>query len=239
MRPYFLLIFIGTFLLSAGMAVAVAAFAATGVQTGPERNSGEPKMTHPPAAEEQPALFPPYLFGMRRERAASLPGAATKENGDILLPEAAFAGLPWTVRLEFRDERLVRVSLMEIYTGRRLEAVNAALRDMGFEMLAMLVDKRRIDFISVLKTEGSAALQKNIAALHETKNPSRVGYAWFDTKNIRRETKIMARNLSELLQIIAADTREAEVTALGDGKGGLTHLLVDFTLPILELQTFH
>ena len=193
-----------------------------------------------PSQQNAPVLFPPYVFGMPRAQAMKLPGAALGEGdfaGDILLPEASFAGLPWTVRLEFRHDTLVRVSLMEAYSDARLTAVNASLRDTGYEMLAMLADGVRVDFVASLKTDGPEALQKRIKKLHTDKKRERMSYAWFDTRKMSRETKIMARNLSNLLQVVEADTGEAEVSLLGDGKGGVSHILVDFTLPVLELQT--
>lgn len=189
----------------------------------------------------QPVLFAPYVFGLPRAQAMKLPGAAPGEGdfaGDVILPEAAFAGLPWTVRLEFRQDALVRVSLMGAGGAKRLAAVNNRLREMGFEMLAMLSDGVRLDFLSTLKIEGSDGLQRRIEKLHDNENPARLSYAWFDTRQISRETKVMTRNLSELLQVVAAETREAEVTLLGDGKGGVGHMLVDFSLPVLELQTY-
>lgn len=196
------------------------------------------------AAPQQtaPKLFASYTFGLPRAQAMKLPGAAPGKGdfaGDVLLPEADFAGLPWSVRLEFRRDALVRVSLVEAYTGKRLEAVNNSLRDMGFEMLAMLADGVRLDFVAALKVDGPQGLQGRIEKLHKKENPNRMSYAWFDTRKISRETKVTARNLSELLQVVAAETREAEVTLLGDGKGGVTNILVDFSLPVLELQTYN
>lgn len=188
-----------------------------------------------------PMLFASYTFGLPREQAMKLPGAAPGQGdfaGDVLLPEAEFAGLSWTVRLEFRRNALVRVSLMEAHTGKRLEAVNNSLRDMGFEMLAMLADGVRLDFVAALKVDGPQGLQDRIEKLHKQENPNRISYAWFDTRKMSRETKATTRNLSELLQVVAAETREAEVTLLGDGKGGVAHILVDFSLPVLELQTY-
>ena len=110
---------------------------------------------------------------------------------------------------------------------------------MGFEMLAMLADGVRLDFVAALKVDGPQGLQGRIEKLHKKENPDRISYAWFDTREMSRETKVTARNLSELLQVVAAETREAEVTLLGDGKGGVDNILVDFSLPVLELQTYN
>lgn len=192
--------------------------------------------------KSQPALFASYIFGLPRAQAVKLPGARPGQGefaNDVILPEATFAGLPWTVRLEFREDALVRVSLMGTGDAQRLAAVNSSLREMGFEMLAMLSDGVRLDFPAILKTGGPDELQRRMKNLLDKKNPVRLSYAWFDTRQISRETKVMTRNLSELLQVVAAETREAEVILLGDGKGNVVHMLVDFSLPVLELQTYN
>lgn len=76
----------------------------------------------------------------------------------------------------------------------------------------------------------------HIAGLYQTEGMSFMSFGWFDTRAISKEMKIMARNLAELLQIVRADTREAEVTLLGaEGRAG--HMLVIFSLPVLEAQT--
>lgn len=208
----------------------------------------------PEAAE--PAIFGEWRFGMERVAALRLPGAREGSGdmaGHVLLPEIAWAGLSWNVSLEFRQGgrvaatsasgatdggggRLVRVCLLESYSKERLEAVNAVLREKGFEMLAMRAEDRELDFIAILKAFGSAELQKRIAGLYQTEGMSFMSFGWFDTRAISKEMKIMARNLAELLQIVRADTREAEVTLLGaEGRAG--HMLVIFSLPVLEAQT--
>lgn len=194
-----------------------------------------------------PVLFGEWRFGMERAEALRLPGAREGSGemaGHVLLPEITWAGLPWNVSLEFRDgggegasARLVRVCLLEAYSGKRLDAVNTTLPEEGFEMLVMRAEDRDLDFIAILKAFGSAELRKRIAGLYGTEGMSVMSFGWFDTRNISREMKIMARNLAELLRIVRADTREAEVTLLGaDGKAG--HMLVIFSLPVLEAQTY-
>ena len=106
---------------------------------------------------EGPMLLTPWCFGLDREDALHLPNAKAGEGefaGDVMIPRPNFAGLHWTARLEFRENRLVRVSLMHAYVPARLEAVNIALKAMGFEMLAMLVGDSRLDFVATLKTQG-------------------------------------------------------------------------------------
>ena len=201
-----------------------------------------------------PVIFGKWRFGMERSAALRLPGAK-EGNGDmaghVLLPEVTWAGLPWNVSLEFRRggtgaeakaggapaARLVRVCLLETYSRERLDAVNALLGEEGFEMLAMQAEGRNLDFIAVLKAFGSEELQKRIAGLYRTEAVNFMSFGWFHTRRISREMKIMSRNLPELLQIVRADTSEAEVTLLG-ADGRASHMLVIFSLPILEIQTF-
>lgn len=195
------------------------------------------------AAERNTAiLLDPWHFGLGKSEALRLPGASAGEGefaGDVLLPESSFAGLPWTVRLEFREDALVRVILMEVYSKARLDAVSTALREMGFEMLALLAEGTQLDFIATLKTEGTDALRERIDRLsRKPRTGQPEAWAWFDTSRISREMKLMARNVNELLQMVSADTREAEVTLLYDNTGKPAYLLVDFSLPVLERQTF-
>lgn len=209
-----------------------------------------------PREPAAPHLFGDWRFGMGRADALRLPGAREGSGdfaGHVLLPETRWAGLPWNVSLEFQEgtgaagnappaatgegARLVRVCLLEAYSRERLEAVNTTLRGDGFEMLVMLAENRELDFLAILKGFGSAELQKRIAALYEVDGMNFMSFGWFDTRAVSREMKIMVRNLQELLRIVAADTREAEVTLLGaDGKA--SHILVIFSLPVLETQVY-
>ncbi|WP_308620746.1 hypothetical protein [uncultured Desulfovibrio sp.] len=232
-------------LLCLALCLAGPAIAAETPEGRPPEGVARPGPGAPQTAT--PVIFGEWRFGMDREAALRLPGAREGSGdmaGHVLLPEITWAGLPWNVSLEFRQGgadanagRLVRVCLLEAYSRERLDAVNALLREKGFEMLAMRAEGRDLDFIAILKAFGSDELQKRIAGLYQTDSMNFMSFGWFDTRGISREMKIMARNLTELLQIVRADTREAEVTLLGaDGKA--SHILVIFSLPILETQTF-
>ena len=207
-----------------------------------------------PREPGRPVIFGDWHFGMERAEALRLRGAREGSGdfaGHVLLPETRWAGLSWNVSLEFQEAgadtgaataarvgaRLVRVCLYEAYSRERLDAVNAALRESGFEMLVMLAENRELDFLAILKGFGSAELQKRIAALYQTEGLNFMSFGWFDTRALSRDIKIMVRNLSELLRVVGADTREAEVTLLGaDGKA--SHMLVIFSLPVLETQVY-
>lgn len=191
--------------------------------------------TKAPATE----IFAPWHFGLTYDEAQKLPGARKGEGAfaqSLFMPEVDYAGHKWDVRLDFIDAMLVRVSLMGAYGNDRSEAVNNALSDGGFEMLAILADGQRHDFIVIMRAEGARGLENKIASVHE-KLPKRLSYAWFDTRNVGRDVKRKVRNLSEFTMLIAADTREVEVTLLGDGTT-MQQMFVDFTLPVLETQTF-
>lgn len=205
--------------------------------------------------EEPPMIFGQWRFGLTRGEALHLPGAKEGTGdfaGHVLLPETTWAGLPWNVSLEFQkakggkagspqmvetDAGLVRVCLLEAYSRERKEAVDAALNSEGYELLAMQGAGQELDFIVILKAFGSEELQKRIASLYQTDGLNSLSFGWFDTRTISREMKIMARNLPELLQIVRADTREAEVTLLGED-GRASHILVIFSLPVLETQVY-
>ncbi|MDR2055179.1 MAG: hypothetical protein LBQ10_04850 [Desulfovibrio sp.] len=191
------------------------------------------------AGQTSPLLFESYAYHASRAEISALPGAVEGEDdfaGDILLPEVSFAGHKWTPRLEFRDEKLVRVSLMAPYSAERMETVTSFLRDNRYEILALLVDGRSLDFISFLKIEGPQALQEKIGAMLSGGPHKRVTYAWFVTDGLSRDTKIMARNLTDFFMLAPSTTREAEVTLLRADDGGRTMLLVDFTYPVLDVM---
>lgn len=208
----------------------------------------------PSPGPSAPLIFGDWHFGMERAQALRLPGAHEGSGdfaGHVLLPETRWAGLDWNVSLEFREGKagadtgtaasggngatLVRVCLFEAYSRERLEAVNSALAGGGFEMLVMLAENRELDFLAILKGFGSAELQKRIAALYQADDLNFMSFGWFDTRAVSRELKVMVRNLPELLRCVGADTREAEVTLLGAG-GKASHILVIFSLPVLETQ---
>ncbi|MDR1659479.1 MAG: hypothetical protein LBR94_03940 [Desulfovibrio sp.] len=190
------------------------------------------------AAGQTPRLlFENYAYHAPKAEIAALPGATESEEnfaGDILLPETSFAGHKWVPRLEFRDERLVRVSLMAAYSAGRMEAVTSFLSDEGYEILALLADDRSLDFISFLKIDGPKALQEKIGEMLSGGPHKRVTYAWFATGGLSRDTKIMARNLTDFFMLAPSVTREAEVTLLRADGGEQVMILVDFTYPILD-----
>ncbi|MDR2744145.1 MAG: hypothetical protein LBB66_02955 [Desulfovibrio sp.] len=194
---------------------------------GPARATGQ----------TSPLLFENYAYHASRAEIAALPGATEGKGdfaGDILLPGVSFAGHEWTPRLEFRDEKLVRVSLMAAYSAERMETVTAFLRDNRYEILALLVDDRSLDFISFLKIDGHRALQEKIGEMLSGGPHKRVTYAWFVTGGLPRDTKIMARNLTDFFMLAQSATREAEVTLLRADGGERVMLLVDFTYPIFD-----
>ena len=189
------------------------------------------------AGQAPPLLFEKYAYHASRAEIVALPGATEGKEGsagDILLPEASFAGHNWVPRLEFREEKLVRVSLMAAYSAERMEAVTSSLRDSRYEILALLVDDRSLDFISFLKVDGPRALQEKIGEMLSGGPHRRVTYAWFVTGGLSRDTKIMARNLTDFFMLAPSATREAEVTLLSADGGEQAMLLVDFTYPILD-----
>ena len=192
-----------------------------------------------PLSIAQNNLFMNYNFGMLKSDALKLPLAknGTGEYKDsIILPEIDYVGYKWAVRLDFTDEKLIRVSLMSGYSKERDEAINDELQKTGFSLLAILSDTKRLDCIVVLKTEGQKILQKKIDEM-QTKSPlpKRLSFAWFDTSKVSKNIKQRVQNLSQFTQVISADTREVEVTFIGDGKI-MSHMFVDFTLPVLEYQ---
>lgn len=217
---------------------------------------GPARAAEAPREPASPVIFGDWRFGMERAEALRTPGAREGSGdfaGHVLLPETRWAGLSWNVSLEFQEAgagawgdsgaaatagaRLVRVCLHEAFSRERLDAVNTALRESGFEMLVMLAENRELDFLAILKGFGSAELQKRIAALYQTDGLNFMSFGWFDTRALSRDIKLMVRNLSELLRVVAADTREAEVTLLG-AEGKASHILVIFSLPVLETQVY-
>lgn len=184
-----------------------------------------------------PALFGEFVWGTPRADFAKRPdvtsGTGTYAD-DLLLPEATFAGLPWTVRLEFDKDRLTRVSLMERYSTDRMSAVTAQLKADKYEMLSVLIDSAYLDLVKVLKTVGPEGVQTEWKRFVQGKSPERMIYAWFDTSKMSKDMKTMAGSLNQLLATGPAETREAEVILLRDpetSRPGM--LLVDFSFPAM------
>lgn len=187
---------------------------------------------------EAPVLFDKWRFGTPLQELARQKGIEKGPGQDLSLPDQKFAGFDWLCRLEFRDDRLVRVSLLEKSGTDRLKAVENSLKAKGFQMLAMRVNDSSLDFLPVLKALGQEELQKRIRALYEKKDIKLMTFAWFDVRNISPEEKIRLRNLSELLLTARSDLREAEISLIGDGSAAPSHMAVTFSLPSLEAQTF-
>ena len=187
-----------------------------------------------------PPLFGDFVWGTPKSELAKLPEASTGEGsfaGDLLLPEALFASMPWSVRLEFENERLVRVSLMERYSRERMDAVTRQLRADKFEMLSVLIDSTFLDLVKVLKTGGPDRVREEWARFVKDKTPERMAYAWFDTAGLTEDMKFMASSLQQLLMMAPAETRQAEVTLIRDPTASAPDvLLVDFSLPAMQAQ---
>ena len=191
------------------------------------------------AAEQQPALFADFMLNTPRTDCLAYKGALEGEGeflGDILLPEQQWLEFAWRIRLSFKADHLVRVSLMSAYSRERMDKVTKHLRSTHHEMLGLVVDKKSLDFISQLKIAGPEGLQQHVSQLLQAGPHKRLTYAWFDTTNVSREMKIMARNLEEYLMMVSSSTREVEVTLLGDGNSGPGIMLVDFSFPILSAE---
>ena len=188
------------------------------------------------AGEPQHILFADYAYGMPKAHIAALPDVVAPEDAesrDLFLPKTEYAGMNWQLRFEFVNEQLVRTSLMAPWSKERMDAVVSRLRNDKYEALALLVDDKSLDFISLIKIEGPQALNAKVASLLENDTHRRVTYAWFVTEGISKEIKMRARNLTELMMIVSSETREAELTQVR-GETGQAVLLVDFTFPVLD-----
>ena len=185
-----------------------------------------------------PVLFEDFAWGTPKDALAKRPEAVPGEDsfaGDLLLPEAIFASMPWNVRLEFENELLVRVTLMERYSRERMNAVTRQLRADRYEMLSILIDSSFLDLVKTLKTSGPDGLREEWARFVKDKTPERMVYAWFDTTEIVEDMKRMASSLGQLLMMVSPETREAEVILLRDPDTSAPGtLLVSFSFPLLE-----
>ena len=191
-------------------------------------------------AQAAPTLFGDFVWGTPKSELEKRPDAKPGQDafaGDLFLPETDFAGESWNVRLEFAGERLVRVSLMAHYSRERMDKVTRQLRADGFEMLSVLRDSAMIDMVRILKTLGPDAVKEEWNRFMQGESPQRMTYAWFATASLSKDIKTMVSNLKDLLMSAPMETREAEVTLLGDqatGKPGM--LLVDFSFPMLRQE---
>lgn len=191
-----------------------------------------------PAWAAEPMLFDTYAYGAPRAAMAALPNMKQGEGafaGALLLDRVSFAGASWNARFEFNEDKLVRVSLMNAYTQDLADGVERHFRENGYEMLAILVGKRELDFVAMLKVGGIQGLEHALEQLHAEGPHPRITRAWFQTRGVSKDIKKMVKNLKEFLMAAPAETREAEVTVLTPSKEGETAmLLVDFSFPILD-----
>ena len=183
-------------------------------------------------------LFEDFAWGTPKSELAKRPGASPGEGsfaGDLLLPEAIFASMPWNVQLEFEKDRLVRVTLIERYSRERMDAVTRQLRADKFEMLSVLIDSTFLDLVKVLKTGGPDGVREEWARFVKDKTPERMIYAWFDTTGVVEDIKRLAGSLEQLLKAAPPETREAEVILLRDPDTSAPGaLLVSFSLPAMQ-----
>ena len=183
-------------------------------------------------------LFEDFVWGTPKSELEKLPEASPGEDsfaGDLLLPEAMFASLPWNVQLEFAHERLVRVTLLERYSRERMDAVTRQLRADKFDMLSLLVDDTYMDLLKMLKTVGPDRMREAWTRLVEGKTPERMVYAWFDISEVTDDMKYIANSLGQLLMMVSADTRQAEVILLRDPETSAPGvILVSFSLPVMQ-----
>jgi len=190
-------------------------------------------------ARAAPVLFADFIWGTPKNALEKYPGAVPGQDafaGDLFLPGTMdFAGEPWGVRLEFADERLVRVSLMAHYSRERMDKVTRQLRADKFDMLSLLLDSAFLDLVQLLKTNGPDGMREEWARFMKDKKPERMAYAWFDTTGMSESMKSMAGSLQQLLMMGPAETREAEVVLLRDPVTSAPGaLLVDFSFPVLR-----
>ena len=184
-------------------------------------------------------LFEDFVWGTPKSELAKLPGASPGEGvfaDDLQLPEAFFASMRWIVQLEFEDERLARVTLMERYSRERMDAVTRQLRADKYEMLSVLIDSTYLDLVKTLQTAGPEGLRGAFARFVQDKMPDRMSYAWFEATGMTEDLRRIASNLQQLMMSVPAETRQAEVTLLRDAEAsGPSVILVSFSFPLLKL----
>ncbi len=191
------------------------------------------------AHEPSLQIYGEYTYNSPKYTFTDKPGAKRLEGkflGDLLMPDTDFVGYSWKVRLEFIKDKLSCVSLMGPYAKDRIQAVLSQIRSEGFELLSVIVDKKQVDFISTLKTGEVEHLSAKITSLTKNKKFSRLSYLFFDTTKISREIKMAARNLYDFFMMIPSETKEIELTVLGDEKKQPRMVLIDFRYPILNAE---
>ena len=185
-------------------------------------------------------LFEDLVWGTPKSELEKLPEASPGEGsfaGDLLLPEAMYASMPWSVQLEFEDERLARVTLTERYSRERMDAVTAQLRADKYEMLSMLIDNTYLDLVKTLQTAGPDGAREAMMRFIQDNTPEqRMVYAWFDGAGMNEDLRRMAGNLQRLMMSVPVETRQAEVILLRDPETSAPGvILVSFSFPLLKL----
>jgi len=191
-----------------------------------------------------PVLFGDFVWGTPKSELAKRPELSPGDEyfaDTLLLPEAIFASLPWNVRLEFENERLAQVSLMERYSRERMDAVTKQLQADKFEMLSVLIDSTYLDLVKTLKLLGPDKVREEWVRFVQDnvkdKAPERMVYAWFDTSGANRDIKTMASSLQQLLMMIPAETREAQVVLLHDPATSAPGIMVvTFAFPLMHVM---
>lgn len=193
-----------------------------------------------PAHAGTHALFGDHLYGAARRDLEKLPGIKKGEGAfaeTLLLEGVPFAQTEWTARFVFSDDTLTRVGLVTPYSQERADAVTTYLRKEGYEMLAILIGERELDFVAMLKVAGVKGLEHAMRELHAGGPYERTTHAWFFTRPISTRIKQTAKNLKEFLMTAPAETREVEITVLHPTQENQdAMLLVDFSFPILDAQ---
>ena len=195
--------------------------------------------TNAKASEFSLQLYETYTYNSPKNTFTEKSGTknlAGKFAGDLLMPDTHFAGHSWKVRLEFIKEKLSCVSLMGPYSKDRIQAVMSQVRSQQFELLGIVVDKEQIDLIALLKAGKTENVLSEINALTKNKKFSRLSYLFFDTAKISKEIKMAARNLYDFFMLIPSETKEVELTVLGDKKRQPRMMLIDFRYPILNAK---
>lgn len=185
-----------------------------------------------------PLLFGDYELGMSKNSLLTRPGMKPGEGsmeGDLILSGVSWAGQDWTVQFGFKNDALVRVTLLGNYARERFDAVRHHLEQNGFEVLALVLDQKALDLFSLIKAGGVEAFQKRFMELLRAQTPTRISYEWFMTRDVSEDQKKMANSIGEFLRMVDMNILQAEVTQLGDGTAaGPQTLLVTFFFPVLN-----
>ena len=99
-----------------------------------------------------PLLFGDYELGMSKNSLLTRPGMKPGEGsmeGDLILSGVSWAGQDWTVQFGFKNDALVRVTLLGNYARERFDAVRHHLEQNGFEVLALVLDQKALDLFSL------------------------------------------------------------------------------------------